>query len=220
LPGASAWGPLAEAEGRRLGDAGLISGLGMSAVPDGIDAFIEGMRWQKTSENADHRQPFKRQWHLRWVAGAQPWHAGSEWLLDVDVLAENAGLESADGVKLHLELAPGGAPRLHVVRWLDGLEKSGPAGLKDMAKMACKPHAAGSAPLVAEHPVMDEVAGKPRRQARILMPLDWQGGQPKSRADVRRLALIVRFQVSGAGQPVGDALLREAAAVFVFGPDV
>lgn len=224
LPGAKSWAALADAEAKQLGAAGMVSGLGMSARPDGLDAFIEGGLWKKAEEGGEVRHPFKRQWRVSWPALPEAWQAGSQLVFDLDFTAEHLGLEVADDLTARFELMPVCGPRLAIVRWLDGLEKAGPATMPVIDKLACKPmqgrpEAVAIGVMGKEYP-----AGAPSKQTRqvaLPLPVDWQQAiQPRARGEVRRLALVVRFQVSDAGQAPGDALFRQAVAVFIFGPEV
>lgn len=225
LPGSKAWPVLAEAEGALVGTEGLVKGLGLSAEADGIDGFLEGYLWKKGEVAGEYRHPFRRHWRVLWPAFPEAWRGGEDLPVSLDFLADAVGLEAGGDMVVRFDLTPVCAPRLAVVRWLDGLESRGPEGMAELARMACKRPDGGPAPVVVkvaakDYPAMPEQ--KVSKRVALPLPMEWeQGIRVRSRQEVRRLVLTVRFQTSeGEGKAPGDAMFREAVAVFVFGPEV
>lgn len=224
VPGGKAWPALAETEGQALGPQGLVKGLGLTAQADGIEGFLEGYVWRRGEQAGEYRQPFRQHWQVLWPSLPRLWQGGDELSFDLDFSAESTGGLPGGDMRVSFELTPACAPRLDVVRWLDGLESGGPENMAGLGKMACKAGAASPGVTAVGVRAADFTAGtaaKVSRRVALPLPVDWeQGIQTKARGEVRRLVLTVRFQVSEAGNAPGDAMLRQAVAVFVFGPEV
>ncbi|MDD5364001.1 MAG: hypothetical protein PHR30_01565 [Gallionellaceae bacterium] len=224
LPGSKAWPGLAEAEAAQLGSNGLVKGLGLSAEAAGIDGFLEGFSWQKGEGAGERRQPYRRHWQVLWPAFPERWRAGGDLAFDLEFLADTAGLGPGGDMTVRFELTPICTQRIKVVKWLDGLEAQGPEAMSQLAEMACVPATGAPAPVTVavaagEYPA--EAAARVKKHVVLTLPADWQQGiRPKSSAEVPRLVLTLRFQISEGGHAPGDAMFRQAAVVFVFGPEV
>ncbi|MFA5081010.1 MAG: hypothetical protein WC474_00520 [Hydrogenophilaceae bacterium] len=224
LPGSKAWPGLAEAEGAQLGSNGLVKGLGLSAEASGLDGFLEGFLWQKGEGAGEHRQPYRRHWQVLWPSFPAHWQVGEELAFDLDFLADTVGLGPGGDMTLQFELTPVCASRTNVVRWLDGLEARGSMNLSQLAGMICADAGGAPAPTKVTVAAGEYPAGataKVRKRVALPLAAEWeQGIRPKSRAEVARLVLTIRFQISEGGNAPGDAMFRQAAVVFVFGPEV
>ncbi|MDD3528809.1 MAG: hypothetical protein PHS77_02930 [Gallionellaceae bacterium] len=218
LPTGKAWTRLARAEEGLLGPGGKVRGLGINAMTGGLDAYLEGA-WQGQAANAAP-QSFHRRWRVRWPDLPQTWQSGGELAFDLALLSEASGAAPDGGLSVRIDLTPACAPRLQVVRWLDGLAAGGVAGLPKLADMACATAPEGGPAAVTVSGQAQGVSGELHRPVRLAVPATWeQGIRAGKEGEVRRLVLRARFLVSEEGKSAGDAMLREAAAVFVYGPE-
>lgn len=225
VPGAKAWPKLAEQEGRLLAVDGLVTGLGLAAETAGLDGFLEGDAWHKGDDGIEARQAFRHHWRVRWPSLPQTWSGGGELVFDLDLLAESTGAAPIDGMTLRFDVAAACMPRMDMVKWLDDLERNGPAAMERLAAMACKGQREGAPETVVVRVEQADYAnaldGRAVKSVHVPLPAAWeQGIQAASGRDVRRLVLTVHFQLAEAAPVSGDAMFRQAVAVFVFGPEV
>jgi hypothetical protein len=222
LPGSKAWPALAEAEGGQIGSEGLLEGLGLTAIKsDGVDAFLEGYLWHKGDDGIARKRPFRRHWRAAWSSLPETWQGGEELAFDLDLLAETTGLEAAGALGVRFELTPVCAPRKDLIRWLDGLAANGPEGMAVLAGMACPASAGGPDPVTVSLAAKEAAnfGNRVKKRVHLALPVAWERGlRANAEGDARRLILIARFQASEAGGGPGDLLLRQAVALFVFGP--
>lgn len=224
LPGGKDWPALAEAEGRLLGAGSLVKGLGLSNEAAALSGFLEGVLWQKGEGAGEVRQPFRRQWQVRWPDLPGEWQGGRELVFDLDFLGPVPGPAVAGDLRVRLEVLPACGPRLELVRWLDALEAQGSAAIERIAALPCHaPDGAPAATVVGVAASDYPAGGEARLSRRVALPLppDWeQRIRARQHGDSRRLILIARFATSESGQAPGDAMFGRAYAVFVFGPEV
>lgn len=218
LPPGKTWTRLARAEEGLLGPGGKIRGLGINAVTGGLDAYLEG-EWRGQTTDAGP-QSFRRHWRVRWPDLPRTWQGGGELAFDLAFLSDASGMSPGGGLGVRFELTPACAPRPQMVRWLDGLAANGAAGLARLAELTCATVPEGAPAKVTVTGEADGVAGELHRPVRLAVPADWERGiRAGKEGEVRRLVLSARFLVSEAGQSPGDAMFREAVAVFVYGPE-
>jgi hypothetical protein len=222
LPGGKAWPALAEAEGGQIGSEGLLEGLGLTAIKsEGVDAFLEGYLWHKGDDGIARKRPFRRHWRAAWSSLPEAWQGGEELAFDLDLLAETTGLEGAGALGVRFELTPVCAPRKDLIRWLDGLAANGPEGMAELAGMACLASAGGPDPVTVSLAAKEATnfGNRVKKRVHLALPVAWERGlRANAEGDARRLILIARFQSSESGRGPGDLLLRQAVALFVFGP--
>jgi hypothetical protein len=222
LPSGLDWVALADAERALLDGDGLVTGLGLSAAEDGLEAMLEGFLW-KQGEGGEYRRAFRRNWRVLWPSLPERGLGGVAPSLDLDFHMAASGADAPGEVMVRFELRPLCASPMEVERWLDDLELEGTGPLARLDAMGCALEevpepvtvvaVANEAAAVADALVSRHVA--------MPLPSDWERAiRTPTPVGAHRLVLVARFMTSEAGHAPGDALLRRAAAVFVFEPDV
>jgi len=220
-PRGAALDALAGREAARLGASGMLTGYGLKALPNGLEWFADGYRFDPVIPGRAGRLPFARAWRMDWQAPARI-EASGEVSVSVRFEPLSAEAGATDRVAVEAALRPLCAPDARVTAVFDAIERGdadAAAGLDEMVRNcpvgraqvrlaslwtdAAQVRQAGTGPL----PPLAIGAG-PTRPA--ILP----------EGSVARLLLSVRARASERGDSPGDALLEGALMHYLYAPAV
>lgn len=211
---------LADLEARRIGDAGMLLGYGLSAREQGLDWFIDGYQFDPFIPGKAGRKAFALNWNLAWQAPAT-WDGGASLPLPVvftgSVTPPDAAAQA--GVRADIRLLCG--TRMAVVRAMDAIERNeaGAAGQLTALAQACPENSAAGSTADLLVPAANGEAGAEFRLERVLsVPNGLTAVTAPPEGQVRRILLTLRGIASAQGGAVGDSLLGGATVYYVYGP--
>ncbi len=224
-PGPGQWEQISSAEKGHFGSNGLVTGLSMKVEENSLDWFLEWMAAPGSAADSANQARYQSHWRLGWSPPAVVWREGENQTMAL-TFADVLGTEqNGHGFGVRYELLAICAPRSAIVSWLDELEKGQEQAMSRIGALTsgCRPQLDGPAPvtvMAAAEASAAEPSQSTSLQATLHLPMEWAAAiQARDSRSVRRLVLIMHFMTSATGSSPGDALLNQAAVIFVYGPD-
>ena len=226
MPAKPDWDGLIEAEGKNISGDGLIGGIGLSRIADGLSWFIEGHAWVPGERRGELRLSAARQWRLNWLPLDTDWLVGEKLTLPFVFSSDSLDQMQAGAFFVEARVAAICAPQAEVIQTLDLLEQGNRAAVEKLEAMRvnCEPKDGSLEPVRIGVDVAELAKAADHRISRplsILLPPSWADGvKTRGKDKVRRLILEVRFMASDTGDQLGDALLKPIRLYWVFVPRV
>lgn len=211
---------LAAESARRIGDAGMLLGYGLSPREHGLDWFMDGYQFDPYVPGRAGRKAFAQNWALAWQVPAS-WDGGPALRIPVTFTGSATPAESDAQAGLHAELSLLCGARIAVVRALDAIDRGQADAAAQLAALAqaCPEGSAvkGRADvLVAATGQADGSEFRLERSLSLTHGLTVLSAPPEGQ--VRRILVSLRGIASTPGDAPGDSLLSGALAYYVYGP--
>jgi hypothetical protein len=211
LPRGARLAELAEAETRRLGEGGMLTGYGLSRQGQGLQGFVEGYRWQDVPGQRPLRQAFARRWQLAGEAPRELRPGETAWTWAWAEQREGMD-EAAAGLAVRLEVTAVCGPRRDLVAAFDGLEKGDPGGRLAGLTGAC-PRLADPSP--ATTLTLRPGAGG---QVTLVLPPAWTDPASGRAGSVKRLVVSLSHRPGEPAPGLGDSLLGGLRSYYIYVP--
>jgi hypothetical protein len=224
-PGQGQWEQISSAEKDHFGANGLVTGLGLKAEKNDLDWFLEEVAAPGGESGTAGQRRYQAHWRLKWSSPAEIWREGENQAMALTFADALDTAQPGNAFGVRYELLGVCAPRSVIVGWLDDLDSGRPDAMNRLGTLTsgCRPQPDGPSP-VTVMAAKDAAAFVPRQpmnlNATLPLPMEWASAiQARDSGSVRRFMLIMHFMTSATGTSPGDALLKQATVIFVYGPD-
>ena len=226
MPEKPDWDALTEIERKRIAGDGLLGGIGLSRLQDGLTWFVEGHAWLPGEQGGEVRRSVGRRWRLNWTAPVQDWEVGEALAIPFAFSTEPSPDMKEGDFLVEVRLAAICAPQSEIIRTFDDLEQGQADAMArlDAMRVNCEPTdlpvpsariGVGLAELAktADHRLI--------RDAMLTLPASWQERiRVRGKEKVRRVIIEARFMASDSGHQLGDDILKPVRLYFVFVPKI